>query len=584
MVLIKDEGKTYRMDMSDDGALIRGNRKLVRVNEPVANFIEAYILNGFEAGVENIRVKYSLSEDETKSFLLESAELFKINNIFSELTNLITKTCNSKKRILIITPFRKGKLIESVVSNIENFEVVNTTALQLCSFLSKEGYEVDYLSLQNIFRSYNPEKHFHVLEEIISQRRFDFLIFHTDYYMNNTNTASLYSIKIICDCVKSKFPSCPIIYCGKLTEMLDGRLMELVPEIDFAVRGEAEPVILAVLKNYMGIGIQADNRAGGLHRTQNGIVNIPGNSVIEDYNLLPPIDFEYLNKTIEAIEKYVRKIDCLPISIRTSYGCPFSCKFCRNTRDWNNYRTKSKETIDKELKRIALACSGKLKLVFISDEVFTLSEEHIIEMREVFLKNKIKVNGLFSHLNHIDSAKAKLLRDITRSILIGVESWNQSTINNMGKGINLDNLLKKTALIRKNNLAVGIEWIIGLPGMTLENYLQDFNFIYSVIAKNQVDFVEPYIFTPHPNTEIYNSRDKYGIEIRDGFENMLEEGGIPQFEYKEGLCGTQIYLLYLMCKYVIQEAEKAKSHVSEDMLVGEINYRDFKEILDEVEK
>lgn len=67
---------------------------------------------------------------------------------------------------------------------------------------------------------------------------------------------------------------------------------------------------------------------------------------INDYNELSVINSNYLQKTIDLIERYVCKIDILPISIRTSYGCPFSCKFCKNTIHWNNYRLKSKKTID----------------------------------------------------------------------------------------------------------------------------------------------------------------------------------------------------------------------------------------------
>lgn len=53
--------------------------------------------------------------------------------------------------ILVITPFRKGKLIESVVSNIMNYEVVNTAPLQLCTYLKSQEHDVEYIYLCRIF-------------------------------------------------------------------------------------------------------------------------------------------------------------------------------------------------------------------------------------------------------------------------------------------------------------------------------------------------------------------------------------------------------------------------------------------------
>lgn len=483
-------------------------------------------------------------------------------------------------KILIITPFRKGKIIESIVSNIENYEVINTAPLQLCSVLENEGHEVEFLALQNVFRSYNENLHNCLLKKIIGRFEFDILIFHTDYYMNNSNTAAIFSMQIISKIVKNMMKRIKIIYCGKLTEMLEEELLRLVPEIDIAIRGEAEPIIGEILDE-LSIQQYLVKFTSCIINIDNEIKSYDGVSYIYDYNKLPIINYGFLENTINIINKYVRKVDILPISIRTSYGCPFSCKFCKNTKNWNRYRTKSKETIDAEIKNINKACDGKLKIVFLSDEIFTYSLKHVVDICEILRMNNIIVNGLFSHVNCISEEILYEVKNITRSIILGAESFDKKILETANKGIIFESLLEKLSLIRKHNLAVGLEWIIGLPGSTIETHLNDFNQIYMLIVNKKADFIEPYIFTPHPNTEFYNESKKYDMIINKNYSEMLEEGGIPQFFYKGKLTSQQIYALYFICKMVISEAEKAREHIIYEMEFGKVNLCDFEKIIGE---
>ena len=479
-------------------------------------------------------------------------------------------------KILVITPFRKGKYLESIVSNIENYEVVNTAPLQMCTLLGSLGHDVIFISLQNVFRSFNPKEDTEKLNTIIKSIEFDILIFHTDYYMNNSNTASLFSMKIISAYVKSTMKEKKIIYCGKLTEMLEEKLFTLLPDIDIAIRGEAEPVINQILwvgeDQLLNIGIGLIARIDGCVCSSDGI------SIIKNYNNLPIINYNFLDYTISLIESYVRKVDFLPISIRTSYGCPYQCMFCKNTKDWNNYRTKSKDVIDKELQNVQTACGGKLKIVFLADEIFTVDNNHVVDICDAFEKHHIMINGLFSHANQLTYDTILQIKRISRSVLVGAETSNQGLLNLTGKKMNFSDLIERVKLARKHGLAVGLEWIIGLPNSTLEDALFDLNKIYMLIAKNQVDFIEPYVFTPHPNTAFYNNAERFGLVINHNYDEMLEEGGFPQITYVHGLSSRQLFVVYLLTKIVISEAEKAKGHVSTSMLEGCVNIDDFKKI------
>ena len=69
------------------------------------------------------------------------------------------------KNILIIQPFRKPKFKEMVVTNYPFWEVINVAPLVTAAIL-KESYNVQFLSLQNIFKSYESNQSnelFHIL-------------------------------------------------------------------------------------------------------------------------------------------------------------------------------------------------------------------------------------------------------------------------------------------------------------------------------------------------------------------------------------------------------------------------------------
>lgn len=58
MTIINDGEKVYRVDCVPTGAIIRVDRKIISVNEPVAFFISEYYTCGLSTAVENVKQKY----------------------------------------------------------------------------------------------------------------------------------------------------------------------------------------------------------------------------------------------------------------------------------------------------------------------------------------------------------------------------------------------------------------------------------------------------------------------------------------------------------------------------------------------
>ncbi len=487
---------------------------------------------------------------------------------------------NKFNKIAIIQPFRKPKFKEMIVKNYPNMEVVNTAPLQLASLLKNEGYGIKFISLQNSFRSYE-ENDYNRLLEIIDDIKADLYIFHTDYYMSNTNTASLFSIKLISKIIKEKNKDIPIILTGKLVENLRGKLFELLPNIDYAIKGEGEDVILSLLKEITtieeGVISRLKTRAILYKRNQEVLEN-DGVALVSNYNVLPIIDYSMLDYTIKITEKSLGKeIPNLPISIRTSYGCPFKCNFCGGTKNWNNYRMKTSEVIRCELEIIKRSCSGKLKIVFLADELFTYNREHVQQISIAFKGHGIKVSGLFGHVKYFDIERARDIKEMSDTILFGAENCDSNVLVKANKNISFENVLHATKIAKRCDLAVGLEWIVGLPGETIDTVIKNINLMYTLVMNKTVDFIEPYILCIHPDTEYDIRSEMYGIKSKGNYEHMLEEGGYPQYEL-DNLSSNQIFVYYLLASLMINEALRTKKFIDYNIESSCINISEFRKL------
>lgn len=480
-------------------------------------------------------------------------------------------------KITIIQPFRKGKIKEIIAKNYATMEVINMAPLQLASVLEHAGNEIEFLSLQNIFRSYESKQE-NQLIDIINNIDTDCIIFHTDYYMSNTNTASLFSIELISNYIKKTKQDIPIILTGKIVEGLKTSIFKFVPSIDIAIKGESEDMILELLNEITKCNNLKELKTRAIIcKSDDSIYENSGVGYIKDYNLLPIPNYNLLDSTISLIQKINSiKVDVLPISIRTSYGCPYHCNFCGGITNWNNYRMKNKDTLSKELTQIKEACSGKLKIVFIADEVFTLDKNHVEDVVSLFEFQNIKISGLFAHAKLFDEELALSIKRISNSVLFGAENCDNRVLELANKGIELTQVLDASKIAKSAGLNVGLEWVVGLPGETIETAADNINCMYSLLINKTVDFIEPYILCIHPNTVFYNNASELGIEINGSFDYMLEEGGYPQYFLKDSLSSNQIYIYYLFATIMINDAIRTRDLVDKSIIFrGNINLEEF---------
>lgn len=482
------------------------------------------------------------------------------------------------KKILLIQPFRKPSLREIMVKNYPCWEIINTSPLILAAVLEKGGYQVDFLSMQNIFKSYEENK-CEKLYELLGEYEPDYVIFHTDYYIAFTSTAVFYSIKIITEFYKKKNKNIKNILVGRNGLALKEKVFAIDDNIDVVVKGECEEIILDIF-NEIDRG-EMSKVPCVLYKEEKKVIENKGCAMIENFDQLPMPAFHLLQNTVAQIEKYTGlKMSYLPVSIRTSFGCPMNCRYCGGVSTWNDYHYKPKEYLEREIQYFKDEIGDKGKILFFADELFTYKKEHVKDVVEIFKTRGLKIEGLFAHSQLFTDEIAGMIKEICNTVVFGAENCCDDILFMANKNQTFESLLKAVSIAKKRKLNVSLEWMVGLPGENVETAAKNINMLYSLLVTRKVDDINTYVFCPYPNSDFVKNCNKYGLTVHDSVDDMLEEG-FPTHSL-EDLTSNQIFVYFLMTQLAIKMAYADREQFGERFVPEECNMDRIKEIFEKI--
>lgn len=484
------------------------------------------------------------------------------------------------KKVLIVQPFRKPKFKDMIVTNYPYWEVMNLEALTLAAVIEQDGYEVHFLTMQNMFKSFNNNQN-ELLESILVKFSPDILIIATDYYMANGSTAIMYSTNKIIDYYKSHSCLEKTILIGRNVLALREKIFGSLPNLDVAIKGEAEEIINDLLKCN---NEKLHTIKGIIYKNGKEICETEGYGTILNWENMPLPAFHLLNESILLIEEIAGiRMKRIPVTLRTSFGCTRRCNYCAGIENWNEYHTKPYDYFDKEINLFYNTFPNRAQLFFLADEIFTVDKNHVKSTVKVLSNYGIKVQGLFAHTHFFDDEIAEEIKTITDTVLFGAENCSNRILEKTNKNQSFEQLISAVDLAKKHGLKVSLEWIVGLPGETVETALMNLNKIYEMIVTEVVDNINTYVFCPHPNTEFEVNSEYYHFTSNNQYSDMLEEGGYPCAKLKK-LDTNQVYIYYLMSQIIISEAHNVKGQLPEDYRVGSYNLEMFTELFKRINK
>jgi radical SAM superfamily enzyme YgiQ (UPF0313 family) len=189
------------------------------------------------------------------------------------------------------------------------------------------------------------------------------------------------------------------------------------------------------------------------------------------------------------------------VGMITSRGCPYECTFCATQGQWGRRtRLRSAENIVEEIRM--LQTDFGIREVFFYDDTFTVSKERVQNICEQLLKGGIDLSWTcMSRVNTIDMELLRLMKRAgCHHILYGIESGDNTILDNIKKRIDLEQAYSAVAMTQKAGIAARASFMFGNQGETEETMQRTLDYA----IKLDPDFAFFNVATPYPGTAMYD--------------------------------------------------------------------------------
>ena len=226
--------------------------------------------------------------------------------------------------------------------------------------------------------------------------------------------------------------------------------------------------------------------------------------------------FNYLYPDRNKVDKYRSKYyymfhrNCT--LIKTSFGCPYNCKFCfcRQIMD-DQYFARDLEDIVNELEQIPEA------EIYIVDDDFLVGRDRILKFCDLLeqrgIEKKYLIYGRADYVAANEDVIKRFKEVGLRAVIVGLESCDSRQLDDYNKRTNVAINEKAVGILKKYDVECYGTFILGLDWTK-----EDFNALYKWIKKLGLVFVNLQPLTPLRGTDIYEKYKPRFIVREDEYE------------------------------------------------------------------
>lgn len=350
----------------------------------------------------------------------------------------------------------------------------------------------------------------------------------------------------------------PIFLGGTLATTFAESVMLENPGLDYVVIGEAEQTLQELvlkIKNKM----ELTTIRGICYRDGDKIVRTQSRPILMNLDLLPQPDFGVfdLKQYIPLPLQYKKK----PIiAYLSSRGCSYGrCTFCYESGSAaQKYRRHSVKRVIEDI-QMAVEEQG-VKEVAFWDDIFLVDEPWVLEFCELLHQNKIKI--VWQCYGYAGSMTKKMVEASAKSgcwnVYIGFESATQSVLDQVKKGVTVEQLAQSIGWVREAGMDVRGSFILSLPGETPQTAMESVKFA----IKNDITYMLFHPYFPEYGTELYSELAREG-KIIDEYKGRTTAQYIPE-GYKdakevESIIRKAYQKFYFRPKYVLKHIKKIRT-------------------------
>jgi len=378
----------------------------------------------------------------------------------------------------------------------------------------------------------------------------------------DTSTPSIYSDLDFARKLKQILPDTKTCLVGTHASIFATDIIEQNEFIDFVARHEYD-YTLRKLAPKIFTPSEYEVILGITFKMDGKVISNPDRPYIDNLDDLPFVSKVY--KTHLNIRDYFYAHVSFPtISIFSSRGCPAKCFYCMYSQVMfgKSYRKRSARNLFEECEYIA-ENFPEVKEILIDDDNFAVDEINVQEFCNLMIgsKNRLKwvvqvrVTLRFETMVLMKKAGCKLL-------VAGFESGSQEILDNMKKGITLEQSVAFDRNAKKAGLRVHGCFMVGNPGETFATMEKTLQFA----KRLHLDTVQFFPLMVYPGTEAYewavsNSylkankfRDWLSV---DGMHNCVLSTGKITSEKLVDFCNYARKSFYLRPSYILRKGIQA---------------------------
>ena len=229
--------------------------------------------------------------------------------------------------------------------------------------------------------------------------------------------------------------------------------------------------------------------------------------VVEGRNTDKIVKAHYLENLDEAPfpDYSLLKTRCDCANVMSTRGCPFCCSFCTTSRMYHPYRERS---IDSVLNELRYYKELGFKYMNFEDDNFTANKERAKEICRRMISEGLVFRETF-FFGRTDMANDDELLDLlqrahlTRA-LVGIESLNQKSLNEVNKHQQISDIERCAAALAKHKIRLISSIVLGIDTDTKEDIMRGVRFSKKINAYQ----LQPAIMTPFPGTAVYQQYTK----------------------------------------------------------------------------
>jgi len=363
--------------------------------------------------------------------------------------------------------------------------------IYLYQYLMREGYDpfvVQNYSLVN-------------LTDILQEKPLAVCISSTFLYLDD--------IKAMARQINAYDPSVPVIVGGILVKKIMHAGENLAPQtlkwlssfsghVDaFVVETHGEQTLLKVLE---------------ILETGGDLSPIPNLALFDEEGkvFFTPREEEdfHMDGTAIAWDKIPRHYLRKTLSVITSQGCHYRCRFCTYRRWFPKVRYKSLDVLKEELRRIKAL--GFVRHLRFADDNFTANPKRLKDVLKMMIDEEFHIAwSAFARANTITPEVVPLMRDSGCTFInMGIESGSRSILRNMDKGLDPDQAVQAVRLLKEHGIYSLGGFIIGYPGETRETFYETIH----LIEKSGLNYYHPYLFYYSKDMLVHRDQDAFQIE------------------------------------------------------------------------